>query len=105
MKYLKYNEYHSNRKFYWLLPTDNRFRKSLKAIGCPEVNILYFIKNEQIKKDYYVFILLDNTNAKVWGWNQYKGEPRDDYSEKHNYNFKGLVNIEEYELAANKYNL
>ena len=50
MKHIKLFEESNNNKLYWLLPTDSRFRKSLKDIGCTEYYIRNFIKNPMLLK-------------------------------------------------------
>jgi hypothetical protein len=89
---------------YWLLPTDDRFEKSLKSIDCPQdVRERRFLYNHDLR-DYnkYVFVGRDHIG---WGWNPYKGEKLDNYYQRCKYKFKGMINIEDYELESEKYNL
>jgi hypothetical protein len=96
---------------YWLLPTDDRFEKSLKSINCPkDVMESRFLYNHDLRYyNKYVFIGRDNIswgwNPYKWGWKPYKGEKSDDYYQRFKYKFKGMINIEDYELESEKYNL
>lgn len=93
-------------KKYWLIPTDDRFEDSLMKIGCDDVDAIEDLNNRTLRNSKYVFILLHNDgNVKDWGWNYYSGNIVDSFSKKHNYIFCGTVNIDEFELVANKYNL
>jgi hypothetical protein len=110
MKYIKTYE-SRNEKLYWLVPTDDRLGYSLKKIKCAK-SFSEGIQNS-IKEYYngeYIFIGYNGkANTKIssskWGFNQYKGELSDPYYEEEGYRFVGMVNIDEYELDANKYNL
>ena len=105
MKYIKTfeNELY-NKPTYWLLTSDDRFEKSLKQIKCPNNNIKIFLNNNRIKNIKYVFICYSPYN-KQWEWNSYKGKLLDDYLEENNYKFGGSININEFELDADKFNL
>ena len=97
-------------KKYWLLPTDDRFEDSLRQIGYTEgLEENGFLNPKFISEEHdYVFIVFEKENeewADDWGWNPYRGNQLDDWSEKHGYKFCGNVNINDYELDANKYNL
>jgi len=91
------------RRWYWLLPTDDRFEKSLRDIGCTST---WFLDSERIKKNKYIFVSYINAD---WGWNVYKGKLTDDFYESMGCKFKGTVNIlghdPELEDPINKYNL
>ena len=108
MKHLKYFE-GKTQCSYWLLPTDERFEDSLKKINCPEyIMKLRFLHNHELRDGFkYAFIGCETNSSHYsdWGWNTYKGELSDEYYEECKYKFKGLVNIEEHELVADKYNL
>ncbi len=109
MKYLKQFE-KNNQKMYWLLPTDNRFKKSLIQINCTERKIRSLLDSSSLKEHKYVFIGYDKTNYDSnidfkWGWNEYRNKMTDDYYENNNFKFMGTVNIDESELVANKFNI
>lgn len=96
------------KKLYWLVPTDHRLESSLKELGC----FKYFKINMEIRRKYkYIFISYIGTKLEIenaasrWGWNPYQGEITDDYYESYNYKFAGVVNISDYELESEKYNL
>jgi len=93
---------------YWLLPTDERFKKSLKKIKCTKDRTREFLINEQIK-DMYVFIGYNpergNTESDKWGWDKYFEYYNDGFYEKNDYKFMGKININDYELDANKFNI
>jgi hypothetical protein len=110
MKYIKTYE-SRNEKLYWLVPTDDRFEDSLKKIKCPK-DVIYGMLNGIISdNNKYIFIRYNGKEismilaANKWGFNPYKGELYDPFYEKEGYRFVGMVNIDEYELDANKYNL
>ena len=111
MKYIKKfeNKRNSKRK-YWLLPTDDRFVKSLKQINCTDRKIRGFLDSSSLKECKYIFVGYDNSNNNFnvddkWGWNEHKNKLTDNYYEDNNYKFMGIVNIDDSELAANKFNI
>lgn len=96
-------------KKYWLLPTDERFKKSLEKINCDPNQ---FINNNKIKTK-YVFIRHDgdytHQSDKRWGWIEYNGKITNDYYDELGYEYQGTINIDgndpEIEMTTNKYNL
>jgi len=112
MKYIKKFEKYS-QKMYWLIPTDKRFKKSLKQLNFSIEKIKGFSNSKEIKKHNYIFVgynpNLNSNNNNIddynWGWNRYRGKPTEDYYEDNNYKFMGNINIDESEFAANKFNL
>ena len=111
MKYLKmFEDKLYNESVYWLLPTDDRFEKSLMKIKCPVNRIILFLNNYNIKTK-YIFVgynanrvIYDVSNWN-WGWERYRGYDNCDFYEENNYKFMGTINIDESELAANKFNI
>ena len=92
MKYIKTYESSEYNGKYWLLPTDNRFAKSLKDIHCKEK--LRFIRNSQIFKRPYVFLIYEKRSYYCsWSWNPYYGEIFDKYCIDNNIEFCGLINM------------
>lgn len=95
MKYIKKYESSEYNGKYWLLPTDNRFAKSLKDIHCKEK--LRFIKNSQIFKRPYVFLIYEKKSNRAitdsWGWNPYYGKIFDEHCINNNIEFCGLINM------------
>lgn len=108
MKHLKDFE---NKNKFWIVPTDERFIKSLKDIGCSKKFIEYQSKNENIFKQKYVFISYESYDEfdshNGWGWStgaENLNNPKlSIYSNTHRY--MGMVNIEDYEFISDKYNL
>ena len=110
MKYIKL--YEEDKWFipdierkYWLLPTDRRFKKSLKKIDCSPIFIDSILKfRESYHKKYnqkYIFIA---KNDSVWGWMPYGEKNSDEFFNKRDYVFCGNINIED-EMTAIKYNI
>ena len=96
MKYIKHYESEIDR--YWLVPTDERLIPSLEKIGA-DFNLT---QNSGIKKYKYVFIGLYMNS---WVWAVYDGEERNESFERNGNEYAGRVNIPDYEINANKYNL
>ena len=88
-------------KCYWLIPTDDRFEKSLLEINCPGWDISFiFLKNKDFfQEKNYIFV------SSSWGWTPYKGILRCKGYEKMGYKFMGAINIPDYEFDAKKYNI
>lgn len=117
MKHIKLFESETHFSSYWLLPTDDRFEDSLRKIGCPDdVYNQKFKNNNNIKKFKYIFIgyscytyvfdyIKNINNPDKWGWNHYNSTLSDPYYEENKYKFMGLVNISDFELEANKFNI
>jgi len=107
MKYIKKFENASDDNCYWLLPTDERFEDSLKKIGCDKEYMKVLLdSDDNVRINEYVFVLKDTSRKGCkWGWDPYAGLLHYDYFEDAGYEFKGLVNISEYEFAMKKYNL
>lgn len=124
MKYIKkYEEIDDGMKFYWLLPTDEKFENSLQKIGCKEPYLSNFLgihKWEYENGTKYIFIGVNLNEPEIdkskykgmsdrWGWNPYRDETKtsitNEWYEKNNYKFNGLVDIEPYEFSMKKYNL
>ena len=110
MKHLKTYENISKGQ-YWLLPRDDRFEKSLKDIDCNKdfIEILLESDDEDLLGCKYIFIACDDIYKKqdrtLWGWNPFEGNLHDELYDEYGYKFMGTVNIPDYELTANKYNL
>jgi hypothetical protein len=108
MKYIKTFERFNLKKF-WLVPTDERFVKSLKDLGCSKSFIKYQSNNKNIQLTKYVYVGIGNrVSTDDWSW------APDDIGEKEfrNYTYMGTINLtedEEMELKAiihmSKYNL
>jgi len=104
MKYIK--KFESNEENgYWIVPTDDRFEKSLIDLDVPSLD--YYIYNERIPKNDYIYVVHnDNKNMNKWGWDLYDGgNVIDDFLESKGLEFKGTINIADYELDAQRYNL
>lgn len=110
MKYIKSYEQQNIQpqpKSYWMLPTDERFLKSLKEIGCTNDALyelsfkLNYIKNHHNINNKYIFISYNNYPI-GWAWMPFD---RKDFFEDANYKYMGAVNIPEYELSTLKYNI
>ena len=108
MKYLRTFENYKEGRYYWLLPYDDRFVKSLEQIGCdPD----YFIHNDLIKKHNlkYIFIYYTEEQLNKWDWDEYKGKLYTEYGKKFGYEFKGTVNIigddPQVEINSKKFNI
>ena len=95
-----------SKKLYWLIPTDDRMKDSLKQIKLPKVFINSMLDQNFIRwnENKYIFVCYDGPSNKC-GWNPYKGNILDDYFEQNGYSFAGKINLEDYELDAIKYNL
>lgn len=109
--------------YYYLIPTDNRLEKSLRyTIQNEELIKKYintdfhyhyndiirrFLHNNNIFKYKYIFICLYKYKNFIldWAWNPYHGSLKDETFEEKNATFKGCVNIEDFEIEAEKYNL
>lgn len=101
-----FNDFYNNRK-YWLVPTDERLKPALKKIGCDEdfISRLNFI----VTQASYIFVCQyevkpDGLSFKYkWEWNRYKGVEEDESFKDITY--MGRVDIQDFELDADKYNL
>ena len=58
MKYLKKFEKITHEKKYWLIPTDNRLKKSLRDIGLLARHDQNIIDNDNVMREKYIFTLL-----------------------------------------------
>lgn len=122
MKYLKkfedVEEYkpknYYGKHYYWLVPTDDRFEDSMRKIGCPQPYIRTKLYLDFLKDLKYIFIsyngyesgLRNDNDTSRWGWNKFRNsEIPNNFYEKNGFTFAGYINISEYELEANKYNL
>ena len=108
MKYLKTFENKEVAKKYWLLPTDERYKDSLIQINCHEDLLNKFLDDTDRYNHKYIFICFDKNetiNYLKWGLMYYRYKPYDEYLEINGYKFMGNVNIPDYELDAEKYNL
>ena len=108
MRHLKiYEDIIKKDKKYWLLPTDDRFEKSLYKINAP----LKFLTNQGIEKDFFVFIGNDGREDTTfsWGWDPYDGKRLEWWFEENGFRFMGCVNMEDWKpelyMATKKYNL
>jgi hypothetical protein len=112
MKYLKRFEAKTHdESLYWLIPTDDRFRESLKEIKCSS-NYMNILNGDSCKARKYKYVFIGYSivdNIEPWGWNSYSDEMVDRYFEKNGYKFMGTVNILDGEIelseVVNKYNL
>jgi len=110
MTYIKTYEYFkkNGKKLYWLIPTDDRLESAMKKIGCSKN---YILNSEFIKKRYkYIFIAYDGESrtklaANRWDWQPYESEFFNTYLNNNNYKFIEMVNIPDYEIASQKYNI
>jgi len=108
MKNIKqFESYLYESESYWLLPTDDRFKKSLIQIKCDRDKMKEFLNNSRIRNMKYVFICYKPYSLNEWGWNPYNGKMTNDSFESDNYQFMGTVNIDlnDVEIAVNKFNL
>lgn len=95
-------------KIYWLLPTDDRLEKSLNKIHCDETYMDYVLTRPVYSP--FTFIGYDGSAyvkyaTNRWGWVNYEGTLKCDFYEYDGYEFGGAINIKDYELESNKYNL
>lgn len=110
MKYLKYFESEEFVGWYWLLPSDHRFKESLEEIGCPTEKIQHYLYNPEIKEKAPNFVFIgcrdiEEVNDWCWGWMDFKGKKRCSYFDGIPYRFMGVINIKDFELYSVKYNL
>lgn len=91
--------------YYWVLPVDERFIPSLMQIECPSYAQKEFqqdMKYIEIEKENFVIVYysaIENFNP----WRLASYSLIGLFEE--NYTFGGFINIEDYELDADKYNL
>lgn len=119
MKYLKkfenrIDKKYTDKSYYWLVPTDDRFEDSMKKIGCPSDFIFNKLESGFSRYKYVLISHIgydlvpkkpqENSNNR-WGWNEYKGNIPDVFYSSIGYEFAGYVNMTEYELDIIKYNL
>jgi len=108
MKYIKkFENIWDEDKFYWLVPTDNRFEDSLKKIGVGPDWCSKFLNNNKLLKNKYIFIgrTTNIKNDYYWCWMPYEGKIICNFYEEDKYMFMGDINIKDEELDAEKYNL
>jgi len=105
MKYIKLYESEKRRLIYWLLPNDDRLYDALEKIPSKtsKAYINYFKNGEIDTKEKYVFVSIDDDWS--WGWMPFEGELHNNWYDKKGYEFMGVVNMEEYEIYIDKYNL
>ena len=101
MKFLKTFEDREFKGKYWLVPTDDRFEDSLKQIGIEKKRMSYshFFEEEIRNHGKYIFVSLNGE------WDEYIGNIHNETYEDDGFEFGGVINIEDYELEAEKYNL
>ena len=114
MKYIKTFE-HKITKKYWLVPTDDRFLKSLEKIKCDSkyIKILLSprVRDRLAKyKKPFAFIGYNSFDADGlntgWSWDKYEENILNQWYEERGYKFMGTVNMDyELEIIANKYNI
>lgn len=108
MKYIKlyesFIENNNTDKMYWLLPTDERYEHSLLKINCENSGMLSILKRQAYNQK-YIFIGYNKKGENRWGWVNYNDKLTCDFYENKGYKFGGTVNIPDYEIIANKYNL
>jgi len=112
MKYIKLFETNLyDKRFYWLIPTDDRFEKSLREIGCSDGTIEQFENTLNLFEKPYFFIgyspngLFGHSDIEQWDWDEFQNNMTDADFEKHGYTFKGAINIEQIELDTLKFNI
>ena len=99
MKHLmKLENYITKPKSYWLIPLDDRGPDALKKLKCNRLDLLYKFNTK------YIYINYTNNPHWIWGYMPYEKESEIWY-ENNNYTYKGAINIPEYELLANKFNI
>lgn len=94
MKYLKKIE-NFTQGYYWIVPTDKRMKSALLKIKYPLYLIDIRLNRKYDKK--YIYITKRNDG---FGW-----ETDLQWLIDNDYQFMGNVNIEDYEIDAEKYNL
>jgi hypothetical protein len=121
MKHLKIYEYYTTQEesVYWRINTKSleHILLSLKKIGLtPEDeiydNIVNTFKDENFREIddefFYIGRGLDEYNTDYWYWsyniNNFKNQSSSRIKNQ-KFEFKGLIKIEDWELAADKYNL
>lgn len=111
MRYLRMFEEIYKEKCYWLVPTDGRLRESLEELGCDNNFIEMMVINNNIKTP-YIYIGFNPDASRItqsmsdkWGWNHYLGTVQDEYFNSSGYTYMGRININDYEMDQNKYNL
>jgi len=95
---------------YYLIPTDYRFEDSLEKTNMPRYFIDQYLNNLKFNFDMnkIKYIFINNYNYfgnSQWNWNKYKGIEKDKSFEDKGSVYGGRINIEDYELEANKYNI
>lgn len=109
MKHIKkFENKRSNRDYYWLLPTDDRFEDSLKQINCPTPRIYEFLRNNNIENKYIFIANAPNgisTSSPYWAWNNYIDVEYDITFDGMGFKYMGKINILDSEFVAMKYNI
>jgi hypothetical protein len=107
----EFNEMTNNQK-YWLVATDERLEPSLTKLNCPEEFITGVEIGSQQNGLKYVFVCQyevkpndeDNGYEYRWQYNRYKGVEKDSHFEPVA-TYAGRIDIPDYELYSEKYNL
>ena len=95
MKYLKKFE-NIEENFYWRVPTDKRMKLALKKINYPT-----HMMDRRLNRKYNTnYIYITKSIYGEFGW-----ETNLEWLKSNNYIFMGNVDIEDYELDSEKYNL
>jgi hypothetical protein len=97
MKYITKYEKYKPEKLYWLLPTDIRYWKSIKEIGCP-LEYAKSVKNGLNDEYVYISYNYSTTYMDGYGWMPFENSIKSDFYEDDNYLFKGAVNLNKEEI-------
>jgi hypothetical protein len=109
MKHIKLYEQNKS-KTYWLIPLDDRLEIALGKIKAP----VYFIigrqetrkRNAENNYKFRYIMVSEDTKGHIWNWDWWSFDLNlEKYCERKGYIWGGNVNIPDYELEANKYNL
>ena len=106
MKYIKLYETKKNKgeSYYWILPSDERFTSSLEMIKCPKKVQIEFRQDMQYIEKLKFIIVFYSAIEDIDPWRLASYSLLDIFEES-GYIFKGFINIKDYEIEADKYNL
>ena len=109
MKYIKLYESKKikdkEKSYYWILPSDERFFPSLEKIKCPKKAQKEFRQDMQYIDMQKFVIVYYSAIEDINPWRLASYSLLDLFEESEDYIFGGYINIEDYEIEANKYNL
>lgn len=110
MKNLKTYEKYTmkNKKFFWMIPTDNKIHVALLKIGAPEAFIKEMLSfremNKKLLNEPFVYVGCDDIyDDHTWRWTSYDNGGGQKEFEEDNHIFKGEVQVEDYEIDAFKH--